>query len=98
MKFKREDNMYIVQPSQNRLGWHYAETYEKALYFAAFSLVGDNLPFEDLKSFHSTLRIALNKEFQGNLGDKIDFTGKWWYPSKRYTEKKQEKVKYLTVN
>ena len=97
MKIQKDKDIYIVKPSGNIRSWYYCKSYEEALYFAAYFLVGDINPHKSLESFHTTLKTRLNKEFQGNLGDKIDFTGKWFYPSQRYTENRQGKVKYLEV-
>lgn len=94
MRIQKDKDIYVISHNRQKF---YCETYEKGLYYAAFILVGDTNPYESIESFHRALKIALNKEFQGNLGDKIDFTGQWWYPSAKYCDKKQPKVKYLEL-
>ena len=94
MKIKKDKEGYLVSHKKTN---YYAKSYEKALFWAAYTLVGDTNPHETLKSFHNALKIALNKEFQGSLGDSIDFSGEWFYPSAQYCAKRQPKVKYLNV-
>ena len=90
-----EDNIYKVSRGLNEASVDYCRTYEEALYCVAFGLVGDTSAHESLESFHTTLKMALNKEFQGNLGDRICFKGRFFYPSHKYVSKIQSKVKYL---
>jgi hypothetical protein len=92
---KINDNEYIVKPNSDSKSHYYTNSYEKALYYTAFELVGDSLPYDSLESFHTSLKIALNREYTGKLGDKIDFSGQWFYPTVEYCINKQGKVKTL---
>lgn len=95
MKIDKVDNHYIVKPTSDTRSHYYANTYNKALYYAALYIVGDRLPYQSLESFHTSLKISLNREFRGNLGDKIDFTGQWWYPTAEYCASSQGKQDIL---
>lgn len=94
---KVKDNEYIVKPSASKSSWSYTRTYGEALYCAARELVGDTSAHDSLESFHSTLKMALNREFQGNLGEQICFKGRFFYPTAGYVNKIQSKVKYLNI-
>jgi len=91
MKIEKIENQYVVKPTSQVGSFYYTNTYNKALYYSALYLVGDKLPFESLESFHNTLKTALNREFRGNLGEKIDFKGQWWYPTQEYCSNSQGK-------
>ena len=97
MNIQKEDNFWMVKPNDQSRDNYYASSYEKALYYAALNLVDDTIMYDSLKSFHNSLKMTLNKEYQGNLGEQIDFTGQWWFPNSAYIAKKQPKVKYLEV-
>lgn len=97
MNIKKEDNFWIVKPTGQNRDTYYVSSYEKALYYAAYFLLGDTNAYESLKHFHKSLRMALNKKYTGNLGDRIDFTGQWWYPTAKYVAQKQFKKKKINV-
>ena len=97
MNIQKEDNFWIVKPNDQSRDNYYASSYAKGLYYVALNLLDSTNMYDSLKSFHRSLKIALNKEYQGNLGEQIDFTGQWWFPNSGYISKKQAKVKYLKV-
>jgi hypothetical protein len=98
MKIKKvNETEYIVKPSASKASWSYTRTYGEALYCAARELVGDTRAYVSLESFHSTLKMALNREFQGNLGEQICFKGRFFYPTTGYVSNIQSKVKYLNL-